>query len=507
MAHDDREGSETQESRESVMARGRRIALTVGAALAIIGAVMGFVADALGLFEFGQGLLGRQPEPVALTAPAATPTPAPTPTITLTPAPTFTPSPTPLPVVAAEGERLLLVTQFANYAQSTSYNVAGRIAEVLSGQVRAAELADTRVAMWPEAVGDETLAVGVLDATHAAMVIWGEYDSGRVRVSFALPGQAKALDWQRLLAAPDELSTTINLDLPREAQALALMALGRLYRDAGEYTRARAAFERALELKPGEPDTVATLNFYLAYLQANTPPVDLDAAIAGYGRVIGLRPEWVNALYNRGVAYLDRYFAMPEPSDLDMAVDDFSATLDLRPQYVDALINRGIAYYTRNQGDDLTNAIQDLDAATQLAPDDYRPFFNRGLARIRAADGSDWVADLETALTLAPDYWQAHYALCWGYALENLPEQGEEPCEAVLTNDPSGSVNDARALILAELGRLDEAAAAAQAYLDWLHTLPPEWYAISNGAVFEEVLAALQAGQNPVTPELLARLR
>jgi len=491
------------EARESLAGRSRRWILTVGTALAIIGTVMGFVADALGLFEFTQEQFVSDEKRGALVNFATSLVPTATPS----PLPMATATPTPLPVVAEAGERLLLVTQFANYAQSTSYNVAGRIYEALSGQVRSAELADTRVAVWPDTVGDEDAAVSVLDATHAALVIWGEYDSGRVRVSFALPGKGTALDWQRLLTGPDELSTTINLDVPRETQALALMALGRLYRDAGDFARARAAFVRALAQEPIEPDTVATLNFYLAYLLANTPPVDLDAAIAGYSRVIELRPEWVNAYYNRGVAYLDRYYATVTTNDLVLALDDFAATLAARPGYVEALINRGIAYYIRNEEGDLTHAIQDLDAATTLAPDDYRPFFNRGLARIRAADGSDWAGDLSRSLALAPDYWQAHYALCWGYALDNQPEQGREHCDLALAQDSSGAAGDARCLILAELGLLAEAAGEAQAYLDWLHTLPTAWYAKSNGPVFEQVLDALTAGRNPVTPELLARLR
>jgi tetratricopeptide (TPR) repeat protein len=507
MTHEQQDAANEPVSRESLAARARRITLTVGAVLALVGAVMGFVADALGLFEFGQGMLGREKEPVAHVTPAATPAPSPSPTVTPTPEPTSTPTATPLPVIAADGERLLLVTQFANYAQSANFNVAGRIVEALSSQVRAAELADTRVAVWPDAVGDENKAVGVLDATRAAMVIWGEYDSGRVRVNFALPGRGKAMDWQRLLGGPDELSTTINLDVPREAQALALMALGRLYRDAGEYARARAAFQRALALGPIEPDTVATLNFYLAYLYANTQPIDLDAAIAGYGRVMELRPDWINAVYNRGVAYLDRYFGNPIRDNLDLALADFTAALAAHPTHVDALINRGIAYYARNDDGDLVSALRDLDAAAQLAPGDYRPFFNRGLARIRAADGSDWAADLQTSLALAPIYWQAHYALCWGYALANQPEEGKGHCDHAAEHDTSGAISDARALILAELGLLEEAAAEAQVYLTWLETLPPAWYPISNGPVFEEVLVALSAGQNPVTPDLLARLR
>src|SRR5690606_38398979 len=179
------------------------------------------------------------------------------PTATPTVAPAETPTPTPVPVTAASGETLLLVAQFANYAGEAGFNVAGRIQEALEEQIIAAKLTDARAAVWPEAVVDAQQATVVLTDSGAAMVIWGEYDSGRVRVKFALP--QGALDWQRLDATPDELSTIINLDVPREAQALALMAVGRLYRRTGKLEQAQAAFLAALAQEPSEPDTVATL--------------------------------------------------------------------------------------------------------------------------------------------------------------------------------------------------------------------------------------------------------
>ena len=76
-----------------------------------------------------------------------------------------------------------------------------------------------------------------------------------------------------------------------------------------------------------------------------------------------------------------------------------------------------------------------------------------------------------------------------------------------LAQDDSGAIDDARCLILAEQGALTQAAAAAQTYLDRLHTLPPVWYDKSNGPMYEDLLTALTEGVNPVTPELLAHLR
>jgi tetratricopeptide (TPR) repeat protein len=421
--------------------------------------------------------------------------------------PALTPEPTPLPVTAAEGETLLLVSQFTSFASESTYNVAGRIQEALETQLAAAQLMDTRVAVWPAVIDKAAVAQTVLDDTGAAMVIWGEYDSGRIRVNFALPGGQGRVGWQRLLNSPSELSTTINLDVPREVQALALLTVGRLYRDGGDLNQAKAAFEQALAQNPSEPDTVATLSFYLGYLYASSTPAQLDKAIAAYSRTIELRPEWLNARYNRGLAYFDRYWYNGKIDELDAAIADVDVVLAERPNAVEPLINRGIAYYTRNQPGDLALALADFDTAIARDSQSLGGYYNRGLARIRANDRAGWEADLTRARELRPDYTSAIYALCWGYALDNLPEQGLPYCEAVVAEDASDYSRDARGLINAELGRLEEAAADLELYVAWLRKQPRWWYEHYDGAIYADMIDALQAGQNPITDEVLAALR
>ena len=484
--------------------------ITGGTVLALLTTIIGFLSDSVGVVEFVRNM-GVSPTPTAvevvvvpdLPTPAPSPTPTPEPSAT----PVVTPSPTPLPVMAAPGQRLLIVAQFSNFATDASFNVAGRIHEALAQQVRAANLEDTEVAIWPDVVEDNQSAMEVIEGTGAALVIWGEYDSGRVRVRFTLAGSSAEVDWQRLLSAPTELSTTINLDVPREAQALALITLGRLYRNAGDMERSRAAFAQALAQSPSDADTVATLNFYLAFLDASSSPPEIDRAIEGYDKVIELRPEWINARYNRGLAYLTRYWLTTETSNLDAAIEDFTWTIGEKANYGDAYINRGIAYFARNVGDDLDAAIADFTAAIERDENSYRGYYNRGLVYIRKDLQEKWVADLEAALTAAPTYWPAHHALCWGYALDAMPEEGLPHCEEAVSQDASGSTRDARGLVLAQLDRLDEAATDLEQYVAYLDTQPEVWSEINSQHIYLDLIAGLRAGENPVTPEVLAELR
>jgi tetratricopeptide (TPR) repeat protein len=431
---------------------------------------------------------------------------SPPPTTTQVPSSSIVSPPTRVPIIAAPGETLLVVAQFSNYAGEASFNVAGRIQEALQTRISAAQLGETRVAVWPDAVAENGSAESVLSDTGATMMIWGEYDSGRVRVSFTRPA-GLTTGWQRLLNSPSELSTTINLDVPREVQALALLTVGQLYRDAGEVDKAKAAFVQALAEQPREADTVATLSFYLGYLYAASRPPELDKAIDAYGQTIALRPEWLNARYNRGRAYFDRYWQNGKTEELDAAIADVDVVLAERPHTVDALINRGIAFYTRNQPGDVARAMADFDAALAQDSRSLKGYYNRGVARIRAGNSPGWESDLARALELQPDYMDAIYALCWGYALDNLPDKGLSYCETATAADTSGYSRDARGLVYAELGRLEEAALDFEMYVAWLRMQPASWYEIYHGATYVDMIDAMRAGQNPITTELLDSLR
>lgn len=435
---------------------------------------------------------------------AATPTPlstSPTPM-----AATSTPLPaTPMPVTAAPDENLILVSEFANYAADQGFNVAGRLRDVLVDEIQAAELISTSVHIWPHVLTDNDAAQQVMAASDAVLLIWGEYDSGRVRVNLKTP--ELSADWEKLLPSPAELSATINLETPREVRSLAFLILGQLYRSRDEIVNARGAFKRVLALQPDEADTVATAKFYLATVLAADSDPDFDAAIELYDDVIVLHADWVNAHYNRGSAYLDRYYtAEGVDADLDAAIADLTWALQRRPGYVEAYLNRGIAYYERGLPGDINQALTDLDRAVALAPTERRVHFNRGLARIRRGS-DDWADDFELLLTQNADDAAAHNARCWGHALAQEPELALQHCDRALELGLTRSVYDGRGIALAQFGRTDEAIADFQAYLDALSTLPDPAYERYRGPTVEQWIDELSAGDDPFDPATLEALR
>jgi tetratricopeptide (TPR) repeat protein len=431
--------------------------------------------------------------------------------------------PTPLPTAtaavvkqfpqAATGEVFLLVAQFTGYTQE-QFNVAGRIREELESTLSSAPIMSTTVAIWPETIASQAEAEVALAAANATLVIWGEYDSGRVRANLTLSDKLLTQHVDFPLTSADDLVTTINEDVPAEVRTLALLTVGNLYPLDDFYTTAARTFQQALDLGPTQEKTRALLNFYLGLAVSKGGKVaDLERAIGYYSQALRLNPQLYDALYNRGTLWLHRSYLLEAGSaeittSLDAAIADLTETQRVRPRYASAYLNRGIAYYERNQPNDQRLAVLDFNEVIALNPRNERGYYHRALARIRADEGEDWEADLRQTLAITPSYASVYNAFCWGYALAQQPEMALPHCDQAAALDPSGSSQDGRGIALAQLGRYEEAVTSLDAYLDWIRTLqPPTLYGRLRGPQVEGWIAALEWGENPFDEETLAALR
>lgn len=448
--------------------------------------------------------------PVTIAAPPAAPTP---------------PVPTPTPIAAAAGEKLLLVAPFVGYtSEELRYNVAGRIDEALQREIRESQLANVRVVVLPNAVSAQVQARTLLSDTGALALIWGEYDAGRVRATVTTPDDGETA-WVNPVDSPAKLSLAINENVPNAARMLALLSLGRVYRDEQDLPTALRIFQKALALGPQDPTTGASLHFYAGLLLPKVQGItvaSLTAAIDHFGAALALQPTWENLQYNRGTSYLGRaLLSLDEHADLDAAIADLDAVVQKQPQRVDPLLNLGIALYQRHKGDDLAAALAAFDRVIALAPDDARGYYHRGLARIRAGGAAGWSDDLLAARARAPHNAQqnaADHALCWGYALAGEAQAALPYCDAAIAAAASDTASgaawgstsssfDGRAIAYSDLRRYADAAADLKQYLVWVQAAHPELYAKYHGPEAEGWLAALARGENPFTPEVRDALR
>jgi len=96
--------------------------------------------------------------------------------------------------------------------------------------------------------------------------------------------------------------------------------------------------------------------------------------------------------------------------------------------------------------------------------------------------------------------------LCWILGITAQPALALPFCERAVSGEPIPSRRDSRGLVYAQLGRTGEAIADFQAVVDDLKDeTSPDLKKVR--AERQQWLADLQAGQNPITPEVLAQLR
>jgi tetratricopeptide (TPR) repeat protein len=102
---------------------------------------------------------------------------------------------------------------------------------------------------------------------------------------------------------------------------------------------------------------------------------EYDRAIADFDKALELNPSGVMAYDNRGAAYYSK-------GEYDRAIADFDKALGLDPKYAKAYNNRGVAYDNKGEYD---RAIADEDKAIALsftaASDPLQPLTAR--ARVR----------------------------------------------------------------------------------------------------------------------------
>ena len=407
---------------------------------------------------------------------------------------------------ARPGQTLIVNGQFVNYAGGgQGYNVAGRLQTALDREIQAARLTDVLVAVWPQEIRDREAALDVARRSAARLVIWGEYDSGRVLVRFAVPelnADTDAREIEKVIKSPAELSTTINNALPEETRYFALLTLGQLYVDREDFSPARAILTQALARSPADPKALASLYFLLGYVYQLSNPPDLDQAIEAYTRAADLRPGMVSTYNNRGIAALHR----GQLGDFARAVEDLTRVIAASPDDAAVYSNRGAAYLQLGTPEDVALAIGDFDRAIALDPDLVAAYFNRGLAYVRQGNRDLWLPDFERVLNMQEDHAGAYNALCWAYALDRQPELALPYCEQAVALDASGPAHDSRGIVYAELGRFEEAIGDFETYLAALRARGGTAYQRS-GPRREAWLVALRQRRDPFDRATLDQLR
>ena len=308
--------------------------------------------------------------------------------------------------VASAGESLIVIAPFTNYtAGQQGFNVQGRLKGSIDREIASAELNDVRTVEWPEAIADGPDAAEAGQKAGAAIVIWGEYDSGRVVAnvtssrSQSQPHGPQVVD---IASSPTELPAAINIDLTAEVRSVALLTLGQLYLEQREFDQAKTVLVQALAEPPSDPASLAGLRYRLGLSYLGGDYADLDEAIWRFSQVLSVQPRSADTYSSRGLAYLER----GRPGDANLAVADLTLAADLAPPTASHYYNRAVAYLDRGQPGDSARALNDLDRALDLDPESASAYVNRAAVYLERGDTGDLELafdDLEKAMELEPE--------------------------------------------------------------------------------------------------------
>ena len=327
---------------------------------------------------------------------------------------------------AAEGESLIVMAPFVNYTGGQQgFNIHGRLKEAIDSEVLAAGLTGVSTVEWPEEIDGEEAAVKAGRRSDATIVIWGEYDSGRVMAVFTMPASQSAEHDQQvvdLAFSPSDLSATINVGLTEEVRYVALLTLGQLYLEQDSFDLAKTVLIRAMDQPPSAPDALAALRFWLARAYQDGELADLDEAIWLFTQVLAVQPRSVDTYNSRALAYLER----GRPGDAELALADLTRSVSIDPERADTYLNRAVARMERGDPRDPDRAVSDLTEAIDIQPDYAAAYVNRAGAHMMRGGSEDLdraFDDLERALEIDPDLAAAY--LNRGNAYIHRGEEGD----------------------------------------------------------------------------------
>ncbi|MFE9022183.1 AAA family ATPase [Streptomyces sp. NPDC007808] len=227
-----------------------------------------------------------------------------------------------------------------------------------------------------------------------------------------------------------------RVHLAPAAAARAYRASAMAHDLAGDVRAAVARLDRALELAPDDPRSLALRGEYHRALDHH------DEAIRDLDRALALNPADAFALASRGATRLSRREYAEALTDLDRAVE-------LKPDYPWALVRRARVH--RALGDP-ARQLADLDLAVAVDPDWAWVRCERGDALRVAGRDEEALADYDHALALEPGYGSARASR--GASLANLGRYEEALAELdrVLERRPSYTwAADQRAAVLSRL--------------------------------------------------------
>jgi tetratricopeptide (TPR) repeat protein/cellulose biosynthesis protein BcsQ len=232
--------------------------------------------------------------------------------------------------------------------------------------------------------------------------------------------------------------------LERQLQSAALLEANKEL-EAGQKRRRRLIAVAALLVAVLVPAIVLFQSYYQAQTQTAIDQAasltlegidqagkgDIDQAIEKYNQALESRPEYPEALYNRGLAFLDK-------KDDERAMSDFNRAISAKSDFAEARVGLGNAYLNRDEDDkaleqyqlalrindklpeayinlghvyadrgDQQRALENYGKAIELNPKAHLAYVGRGVVYLERKDFDQALKDFNSALELKSDLFEA----------------------------------------------------------------------------------------------------
>ena len=222
------------------------------------------------------------------------------------------------------------------------------------------------------------------------------------------------------------------------------------YAEQGRLDEAIAEFQKAIELKPDDPD--AHRNLGTVYGEQGKE----EEAAAAYEKAIELDPDF-------GEAYGDLAGIYTRLGRLSEAVAAGEKAIELAPDYAMAYNNLGFAYYTQGM---LEEAIAEYKEAIQINPDFGKAHDNLGVAYMMQDQLDEAIAEFKEVIRINPDHVGGHVNLGAAYYNQGrLEEAIAEYKEAIQINPDLALPHKNLGLVYRDQDRVEEAVAEFETYL------------------------------------------
>lgn len=230
------------------------------------------------------------------------------------------------------------------------------------------------------------------------------------------------------------------------------MALVTALKRTGQTTRAIQHIEQAIQDQPDE----ALLHNELGRI--HTDGENQEDAGASFARVVELLPESAIAHRHLGTNFLLR-------EHYDEAIDQLRQALELAPEFPIALHHLANALQATGE---LAEAVRTYDKLLELAPRYAPGYIPAAMLRIRTEDGAGAIELMRRGQEQLPDRVDLANTLAWLLATSSRSELRNGPealalaeHAAELSNAKDANVLDTLAAAYAEVGRFEDAVAAA----------------------------------------------